>query len=106
MSTIDDVGRWAATRFGSAFLPAKLRTQRAAVAVPLNAGGTYGLGLQRFGEWEGHFGGIPGWTTMAFRSTKTGAIVVASVNGCCGPQSALMATFLINGLYPGTFPLE
>ncbi len=43
---------------------------------------------------------------MAFRSTKTGAIVVASVNGCCGPQSALMATFLINGLYSGTFPLE
>ena len=106
MSTTDDVGRWAAARFGSALLPAKLRATRSAVAVPLNAGGTYGLGLQRFGEWEGHFGGIPGWTTMAFRNTKTGAIVVASVNACCGSQSALMAQILINGMYPGTFPLQ
>lgn len=106
MSTIDDIGRWAAARFGSVLLPAKLRAERAAVAVPLNAGGTYGLGLQRFGVWEGHFGGIPGWTTMAFRNTQTGAIVVASVNACCGSQSGLMAAFLINGLYPGTFPLQ
>lgn len=101
-STLDDMARWAAARFGSALLPAGLRATRTGVAVPLNEYWRYGLGLQRVGEWEGHYGGIPGWTTMAFRNTKTGTIVVASVNACCGPQTGALQQLVLERLYPGT----
>jgi D-alanyl-D-alanine carboxypeptidase len=104
VSTLDDLARWAAARFGSALLPAKLRAERTQTAAPFPPYGPsarYGLGLQLLGQWEGHFGGIPGWTTMAFRNTKTGAIVVASVNGCCGQQTSVLYSTL-NRLYPGT----
>jgi D-alanyl-D-alanine carboxypeptidase len=104
VSTLDDLARWAAARFGSALLPAKLRTERTRTAAPFPPFGPsarYGLGLQLLGQWEGHFGGIPGWTTMAFRNTKTGVIVVASVNACCGPQTSVLYNTL-GRLYPGT----
>ena len=101
-STLDDMARWAAARFGSALLPAGLRAKRTAVAAPLNEYWRYGLGLLQLGEWEGHYGGIPGWTTMAFRNTKTGTIVVASVNACCGPQTEALQLFVLDRLYPGT----
>jgi D-alanyl-D-alanine carboxypeptidase len=104
VSTLDDLARWAAARFGSATLPAKLRAERIRTAAPFPAfgeSGRYGLGLQIAGQWEGHFGGIPGWTTMAFRNTKTGAIVVGSINACCGSQTAVLYDTL-NRLYPGT----
>lgn len=104
ISTLDDLARWAAARFGSALLPAKLRAARTQTAAPFPAFGSaarYGLGLQILGQWEGHFGGIPGWTTMAFRNTKTGAIVVGSVNACCGSQTGVLYNTL-GRLYPGT----
>jgi D-alanyl-D-alanine carboxypeptidase len=104
VSTLDDLARWAAARFGSALLPAKLRAERTQTAAPFPPYGPaarYGLGLLLLGQWEGHFGGIPGWTTMAFRNTKTGAIVVASVNACCGSQTSVLYSTL-NRLYPGT----
>lgn len=100
-STLGDLARWASGRFGSALLPAGLRAARSP-GLPLNAGGTYGLGLQRLGEWEGHFGGIPGWTTVALRNTRTGTIVVMSVNACCGVQTAAVKDLVLDRLYPGT----
>jgi hypothetical protein len=38
---------------------------------------------------------------MAYRNTKTGVIVVASVNACCGPQTSVLYNTL-GRLYPGT----
>jgi D-alanyl-D-alanine carboxypeptidase len=104
-STLGDLARWEAAGFGSALLPPKLRAARTATAAAFPAYGPtarYGLGLQIIGDWQGHFGGIPGWTTMALRNTKTGVIVAASVNACCGPQTGVLLQFFLARLYPGT----
>ena len=59
-------------------------------------------GIQILGDWEGHLGGIPGWSTLALRDTKTGAIAVMSVNACCGSVPTLTMIGALNLLYPGT----
>lgn len=105
ISTIDDLARWAAARFGSALLPDSLQRARVQDSRSLNDGGRYGLGLQILGDWEGHLGGIPGWSTLALRNTKTGAIAIMSINACCGGDPTFTMLGVLNTIYPGTFDL-
>jgi D-alanyl-D-alanine carboxypeptidase len=79
-TTIDELGRWAATGFGSAQLrPATVRRRRSG---PEIAGlGVYGLGLIDFGRgWVGHSGQVLGWEADAYYNTRTGAVAVTIVN--------------------------
>ena len=103
-STIQDLAIWAATGFGSDLLPPGVATERASFT-PLTAGGEYGLGLQHFGDWTGHTGGIPGWSTLAMRNDKTGTVVVMATNSS-GQYGGLLHLGLLLKMYPGTVTLD
>jgi D-alanyl-D-alanine carboxypeptidase len=97
-STIDDLGAWASADFGSALLPAELQKERSTFT-ELDVVGQYGLGLQKIGDWTGHLGGIPGWTTLLMRDRKTGVVVAMATNSFGDPVSEAHL-LLLNQLYP------
>jgi len=100
-STLDDLAVWASSDFGSGLLPADLVEQRNETT-PLDQVGEYGLGLQQLGPWQGHLGGIPGWSTLAMRNPDTGAVVVMATNA----EGATLAHLaLLQQLYPDTVEL-
>jgi D-alanyl-D-alanine carboxypeptidase len=96
-STIDDLGTWAASGFGSTLLSkATVAKRLTTTAVP--DVGKYGLGIIDFGGgWIGHTGQIIGWESFAFYNTRTGATVAAGVNET---GSGLVALAVIGQLYP------
>jgi D-alanyl-D-alanine carboxypeptidase len=98
-STVTDLATWAQADFGNALLPEDLLKQRLQTN-QLNEGGQYGLGLQQYGPWVGHLGGIPGWATFAMKNQDTGTIVVISANSCCG-VAPLAELGLVEQIYPG-----
>jgi D-alanyl-D-alanine carboxypeptidase len=99
-STLDDLALWAATDFGSSLLPDDLVEQRNETLV-LDELSEYGLGLQKVGQWRGHLGGIPGWSTLAMRNAETGAVVVMATNAEV-EETSLAHLLLLDTLYPGT----
>lgn len=79
-STIEDLGRWAATDFGNTLLPTDLAAKRLESA-PIDVGLDYGLGIITFPDgWHGHIGEIPGWESIALHQPETGAVFVGVVN--------------------------
>jgi D-alanyl-D-alanine carboxypeptidase len=104
ISTIDDLGRWANGLSGNALLSPKLRKLRLATTLLDDGVTRYGLGILKLGpRWTGHEGGIPGWSTWALKDTKSGTVVVTSVNACCGGVAANVTIDLLQRLYPETF---
>jgi D-alanyl-D-alanine carboxypeptidase len=104
ISTIDDLARWGNGLSGNALLSPKLGKLRLA-ATPMNESFRYGLGILTLtgGRWTGHEGGIPGWSTWALKDTKSGTVVVTSINACCGGAPAAVTFELLQRLYPETF---
>jgi D-alanyl-D-alanine carboxypeptidase len=88
-STIADLGKWAATGLGTAFLPADLAARRLATTkIPE---GKYGLGIMEFGHgWYGHTGQAIGWESFVGYNPTTGAAFVAMVNDTSSLQGAEM----------------
>lgn len=91
-STVGDLGAWAATGFGSTLLPASLAELR--LTPP--AGGSYGYGIMRSGDWIGHGGSVHGWISMTAFDMKTATTFVAIVNSG-GGEGALepLAKYLL-----------
>jgi hypothetical protein len=73
--------------------------------VPQTDAWTYGLGVLVLtgGQWVGHSGGIPGWSTWLLHNVKTGMTVVTSINACCGSVPGTFTYQLLHALYPETF---
>lgn len=96
ISTINDLGRWAATTLGTDLLPADLARLR--LDAHSIGSDDYGLGIKRFGAWYGHDGDAFGWDTLAVHNPTTGVTFVAAANACTG----LNATFfhILQNLYP------
>jgi D-alanyl-D-alanine carboxypeptidase len=88
-STVADMGKWAATGLGTAFLPADLGARRLVTTnIPE---GKYGLGIMEFGHgWYGHTGQAIGWESFVGYSATTGAAFVALVNDTASLQGAEM----------------
>jgi len=95
-STLDEMGKWAASETGDALLPADLVKQRNALT-PLSDGIPYGLGVLNLGGWIGHEGEALGWEALAVRDPKSGVSVVLAGNSC-----GIILTFaqLLQSLYP------
>lgn len=91
-STVADLGRWAASGFGSTLLPASLADRR--ITPP--EGGSYAYGIMRSGDWIGHGGNVHGWVAMTAFDMKTGTTFVAIVNSG-GGEGALepLAAYLL-----------
>ncbi|GAA5074470.1 serine hydrolase domain-containing protein [Nocardia iowensis] len=70
----------------------------------------YGLGLQRFGPWLGHAGGVLGYTTHVGYLPDTGAAVAVAVNQYTVPPTLLRITAsdiwgsIVEQLYPESLP--
>lgn len=78
-SNVADLGRWAATGFGNAFLPQALGEQRL-ISQPIPEG-AYGLGILDYGNgWYGHTGEILGWNSLAAYNPTTGAALTLIIN--------------------------
>lgn len=98
VSTLDDLGRWAATTTGTELLPAEMADARLA-ARDIGIGGVdYGLGIARYGSWYGHDGEALGWQSLAVHNPATGVSFVAAVNACSGMLDDLLG--LLRTLYP------
>jgi len=96
MSTLADLGKWAATTTGADLLPDSARESRLDTR---DIGGVeYGLGIARFGSWYGHDGEALGWQSIALHNPTTGVTFVAAVNACSGMREHLLG--LLNTLYP------
>ena len=78
-STIEDMGRWAATGLGTSFLPAELGARR--LRAEPGPAGRYGLGIIDWGNgWIGHTGQVLGWEAVIAYDTRTGAAYAVIVN--------------------------
>lgn len=79
-STVEELGGWAASGFGSTLL-SKAMFDRRLETVDIKGVGHYGLGVIDFGDgWIGHTGQIIGWEAYSFFNIKTGATAAAIVN--------------------------
>lgn len=97
-STADELGQWAASGFGSSLLSKSLGERRISDTAELADGGTYGLGIQRFGsDWIGHSGQIIGWEAIAVYNPRTGATATAMVNETGSLETAVL---ILAKLYP------
>jgi len=100
ISTIDDLGAWAATDLGTSLLAAAVGRRRLDVHDIGGDGFLYGLGIKRFGDWYGHDGDAFGWDSIALHDPTTGVSFVAAVNACTGFNGAFLD--LLQTLYPDT----
>jgi D-alanyl-D-alanine carboxypeptidase len=79
-STVEDLGRWAATGFGTSLLPRDLGERRLA-SEPIAEGLRYGLGIIDYDDgFYGHIGEILGWESFVAYDPKTGAALTLIVN--------------------------
>ncbi len=109
VSTLADLGRWAAADFGDALLRPATRAQRLRT-VPADAllrGSSYGLGLQVEDGWHFHVGELLGWETLAMANPRTHQVVVVVRNACCGSgfENYLTASRTLPALAPIVRPL-
>ena len=81
-STVEDLGAWAASGYGSALLPLGLANAR--LTTPSGADWDYGYGIIRVGDWLGHGGSVDGWLIDSAFNTATGATWVLIVNSSGG----------------------
>jgi D-alanyl-D-alanine carboxypeptidase len=83
VSNAPDLVRWAEALASGEGISAALHTQRV-TPVPASFVEGYGLGVQTFARWVGHYGELAGYETMLFSRTGVGTIVVLvnqSTNG-------------------------
>lgn len=104
-STIEDLGRWAASGLGSTLLSESLGDLRIASAQPIGEG-DYGLGVFDWGGgWIGHTGQLLGWESLCAYNKDTGAVFVAldnetgSLDKTLGVAQAFFPD-LVTGLIP------
>jgi D-alanyl-D-alanine carboxypeptidase len=100
ISTIDDLGAWAATNLGTDLLDAPTAQDRLDTH---DIGGdefAYGLGIKKFGDWYGHDGDAFGWNSIALHDPTTGVSFAAAVNMCTGFSDSFLD--LLQTLYPDT----
>jgi D-alanyl-D-alanine carboxypeptidase len=77
-STLEELGAWAASGYGSALLPVELAETR---LPPAGAPAfSYGYGIIRSGDWIGHGGSVDGWVVDTTFNMETGASWVLIVN--------------------------
>jgi D-alanyl-D-alanine carboxypeptidase len=98
VSTLADLGVWAATDLGTDLLGSQSAAERVEMHDIGGYGFRYGLGLKQFGNWYGHDGDAFGWDSLALHDPSTGVSYVAVVNACTGYNDALLD--LIQTLYP------
>lgn len=95
-STLENLGAWAATGFGTKQLSPVLAAERLTFQ-PINDGALdYGLGLMSYGgDWVGHDGQAIGWETRVAYNTTTGAVLVIMVNdsGSLGPAVSALRDY-------------
>ncbi|MFD6160438.1 serine hydrolase domain-containing protein [Nocardia sp. NPDC060256] len=118
VSTISDLARYAPLLAadsplaeGSLLQPETLLARRQFTSG--TAGGSpfdYGLGLQRFGPWLGHTGGVLGYTTHVAYLPAQRATVVVAVNQYTIPPTLLRITAsaiwasIVEQLFPDSLP--
>jgi D-alanyl-D-alanine carboxypeptidase len=97
-STIADLGRWAATGFGTTMLSPDLAEKRL-TPHDINGGALhYGLGIQNWGDgWIGHGGQAIGWESTVAYNTNTGAVIVIVVNET---GSAMLGGSIVQKYFP------
>jgi D-alanyl-D-alanine carboxypeptidase len=79
-STIADLGRWAASGYGTSLLSDDLAAQRLMTRKTAE-GLDYGLGIIDFGNgWIGHSRQLIGWEALVLYDTDTGDVAVTVVN--------------------------
>jgi D-alanyl-D-alanine carboxypeptidase len=83
-STLGDLGAWAATGYGSAFLPADLASVR--LSPPGGRDYDYGYGITVYHDWIGHSGLVEGWIVDTAFNPTSGATWVLIVNSGGGEQ--------------------
>jgi CubicO group peptidase (beta-lactamase class C family) len=110
VSTVGDLNGWGqALGTGALISPATFaeRSQFCAAGAWPYGGPTefgYGLGLMQLGNWIGHDGSVPGFSSMTFYEPKTGA----EITGVENLQSTGIAVFsnafvkIVQHLYPGS----
>jgi D-alanyl-D-alanine carboxypeptidase len=110
VSTVGDLATWGhALGTGALISPATFaeRSQFCAAGAWTFGGPTkfgYGLGLMQLGNWIGHDGSVPGFSSMTFYEPKTGA----EITGVENLQSTNIAVFsdafvkIVQHIYPGT----
>lgn len=98
ISTIDDLGAWAATNLGTNLVASDVAHKRLDVHDIGGDGFMYGLGIKRFGDWYGHDGDAFGWDSIALHNPTTGVSFVAAVNACTGFTDSFLN--LLQTLYP------
>ncbi|HEX4804761.1 MAG TPA: serine hydrolase domain-containing protein, partial [Conexibacter sp.] len=109
VSTLADLGRWAASDFGNALLRPATRAQRLRTvrSDSLLRGSSYGLGLQVERGWHFHVGELLGWETLAMGNPRTHQVVVVVRNACCDTafENYLTASRVMPALAPIVQPL-
>ncbi len=97
-TTLEHLGAWAASGFGTNQLSAELGEQRITDVSVLAEGFTYGLGIIDYGDgWIGHSGQIVGWEALALYHPETGAVLVGGVNETA---SDIAISIAFGELYP------
>ena len=97
-TTLEQLGAWAASGFGTNQLSAELGEQRITDVSVLAEGFTYGLGIIDYGDgWIGHSGQIVGWEALALYHPETGAVLVGGVNETA---SDIAISIAFGELYP------
>jgi amidase len=81
-STIEDLGRWAASLAGSSTLSEGLAATRLEPAYELDPLRDYGLGIVKFGPTYGHTGEALGWEGWSFHDPGSGVTLVLFTNSC------------------------
>lgn len=109
ISTIDDLEKYSRLLGRGALLSPWLAAQRLQFSeVPYGLEGPatfgYGLGLIRFGDWLGHNGSVPGFSTEGFYEPRSGAVIAGMENLQTPTLSIFSRVFyrIANRLYPGS----
>ncbi len=97
-STLEALGTWAASGFGTDQLSTELGDRRLSQTSELPEGLTYGLGITSHPDgWIGHDGQVVGWVANALYNPETGAVLVGAVNET---ESGLAIGAVFTTLYP------
>jgi D-alanyl-D-alanine carboxypeptidase len=97
-STLEALGAWAASGFGTNQLSAELGDYRLSQTSELAEGPTYGLGIESYPDgWIGHDGQVVGWIAHALYNPETGTVLVGAVNET---ESGLAIDAVFTTLYP------
>lgn len=108
ISTLEDLRTWSEALAAGKLLSPEIEAERVALT-PLPAPAAhigYGLGIMDIAGFEGHNGGILGYSTFMVTRPEDGATIVTAVNlsGIEGGLADAMFVDIVDLLFPGDLP--